>query len=53
MSFVRTIFSWVEEMLEIEKRGVLGEVSKAAGSVYSWMRKEGLTGFGMPLLKHH
>lgn len=45
--FVDAIFVWVAEMLEIEAGRVAGPVTKAAKELYTWMRQEDLTGFGM------
>lgn len=46
--FIDAIFSWVEEMIKIEDGTTKATVSLAADRVYAWMRKEGLTGYGMP-----
>lgn len=46
--FIDAIFSWVQEMLEIENGTSTATVSKAADKVYTWMRKENLTGYGLP-----
>ncbi|ESZ94755.1 putative aminotransferase [Sclerotinia borealis F-4128] len=45
--FVKAIFAWVEEMLEIEEGRTTEKVSIAARDLYTWMRREGLTGYGM------
>lgn len=45
---IDAIFSWVEEMIEIEDGRSTSTVSLAADRVYRWMRKENLTGYGMP-----
>ncbi|KAI0407869.1 5-aminolevulinate synthase [Xylaria palmicola] len=44
---VAAIFTWVEEILAIEDGRAPEKVSAAARQVYTWMRREGLTGFGM------
>ncbi|KAI0470061.1 5-aminolevulinate synthase [Xylariaceae sp. FL0804] len=44
---VDAVFSWVEEMIEIQD-GISTEiVPHAARQVYEWMRQEGLVGYGM------
>ncbi|KAI1152216.1 5-aminolevulinate synthase [Nemania diffusa] len=44
--FVRVIFEWVEEMIQIEDGRSPEIVSKAAREVYAWMKEERLTGWG-------
>lgn len=46
--FVDAVFAWVEEMIEIEDGKSPATISLAADRVYKWMRKEKLTGYGMP-----
>ncbi|KAI0810058.1 5-aminolevulinate synthase [Xylaria sp. FL0064] len=46
--FVGEIFSWVEEMIDIEDQIGSETVSHAAKGVYAWMRRENLSGYGMP-----
>lgn len=46
--FLDAIFSWVEEMVEIEDGKTAQTVSGAARRVYEWMKREKLTGYGMP-----
>lgn len=46
--FIDAIFSWVQEMIQIEDGTTTATVSVAADRVYTWMRKEHLTGYGMP-----
>ncbi|KAI0112237.1 5-aminolevulinate synthase [Nemania sp. FL0031] len=46
--FVKEIFSWVGEMLDIENKVTSNAVSHAANNVYAWMRRENLTGYGLP-----
>lgn len=46
--FVDAVFSWVEEMIKIEDGETTATVSLAADRVYTWMRSESLTGYGMP-----
>ncbi|KAI8944737.1 5-aminolevulinate synthase [Xylaria longipes] len=46
-SLVDAIFIWVKEMLELTEGTGIKTVSTAASRVYSWMKGEGLTGFGM------
>ncbi|KAI1170513.1 5-aminolevulinate synthase [Nemania sp. FL0916] len=44
--FVRLVFEWVDEMIQIEEGRTPDRVSKAAREVYAWMEKEQLTGWG-------
>ncbi|KAK5631817.1 hypothetical protein RRF57_007531 [Xylaria bambusicola] len=46
--FVAEVFSWVEEMIRIEDHVGSETVSRAASDVYAWMRRENLSGYGMP-----
>ncbi|XXH03854.1 hypothetical protein Hte_010260 [Hypoxylon texense] len=46
--FVDAIFAWVKEMLDIDDCKIAEEVTESARNVYVWMRKEGLTGYGLP-----
>jgi 8-amino-7-oxononanoate synthase len=46
--FIDAIFSWVEEMIDIEDGKITQTVSRAADQVYAWMKRENLTGYGMP-----
>lgn len=48
LGLIDVIFSWVDEMIEIEDGKSTATVSLAADRVYRWMRKENLTGYGMP-----
>ncbi|KAI0159186.1 5-aminolevulinate synthase [Pestalotiopsis sp. NC0098] len=45
--FVEAIFTWVEEMMEIEDGKTVETVSSAAKRVYTWMRRGNMTGYGM------
>lgn len=44
---VKSIFSWAQEMLDIEDQRSHEQVPRAAKEVYAWMKCQGLTGFGM------
>lgn len=44
---VEQIFVWVEEIMAIEEKNASEKVTKAAREVYAWMKREGLSGFGM------
>lgn len=44
--FIDGIFSWVEEIIEIEDGKTSETVSHAARQVYAWMSRENLTGYG-------
>lgn len=46
-SLVEAIFKWVEEITSIEEGVLKDQTTQAAGEVYSWMKSEGLDGFGM------
>lgn len=48
IQFVNAIFAWVDEMRRIEAGETSEKVSQAAKEVYTWMREEGLTGYGLP-----
>ncbi|KAH8722887.1 5-aminolevulinate synthase [Phaeosphaeriaceae sp. PMI808] len=45
--FVDELFVWVEEVMNIEAGHSSHKATTAAREVYAWMRKEGLTGYGM------
>ena len=45
--FVRAIYEWVEEMIQIDEGRTPHRVSKTARAVYAWMKKERLTGWGL------
>ncbi|KAI0540916.1 putative aminotransferase [Xylaria digitata] len=46
-ALVDQIFAWIEEVKDIEQGRSQQKVTRAAGEVYAWMRREGLKGFGM------
>lgn len=41
------IFEWAQEVMAIEDGTTDKGLSRAAETVYNWMRAEGLSGFGM------
>lgn len=43
---VHTVFHWVQEVMDIEEGRVAEKAPGAATTVYAWMKKEGLSGFG-------
>ncbi|KAI1452813.1 5-aminolevulinate synthase [Annulohypoxylon moriforme] len=45
---VNAIFEWAQEIMAIDGGNTDKKSSGAAEAVYSWMRAEGLSGFGMP-----
>ncbi|KAF3020625.1 hypothetical protein E8E14_011735 [Neopestalotiopsis sp. 37M] len=45
--FVDSIYTWVEEMMDIEDGKTAETVSHAAKRVYTWMRRGNMTGYGM------
>lgn len=47
VAFVNSIFQWVEEIAAIEEGRSDARVTKAANEVYSWMKQEGLQGYGL------
>ncbi|GAW14900.1 hypothetical protein ANO14919_043050 [Xylariales sp. No.14919] len=46
-ALVEQIFTWMEEVMDIEQGKTQKKVTRAAGEVYVWMKQEGLRGFGM------
>ncbi|KAI0444953.1 5-aminolevulinate synthase [Xylaria telfairii] len=46
-SLIGSMFAWVEEMLDVTEAKGGKTVSTAAGRVYSWMKDQKLTGFGL------
>ncbi|KAH8200136.1 hypothetical protein TruAng_005707 [Truncatella angustata] len=46
-ALVEQVFMWVEEITTIEDGRTDQKVTKAAQEVYTWMKREGLKGFGM------
>lgn len=47
VEFVKQLFVWVQEVLDIEEGHSKHKATTAARDVYAWMAKENLTGFGM------
>jgi len=47
IGLVEQIYVWVEEIMSIEEGNTGQKVTKAAREVYAWMKREGLSGFGM------
>ncbi|KAF2868563.1 5-aminolevulinate synthase [Massariosphaeria phaeospora] len=45
--FVQQLFVWVQEVVDIEEGKSQHKATGAAREVYAWMKKEGLTGYGM------
>ncbi|KAH6843288.1 5-aminolevulinate synthase [Chaetomium sp. MPI-CAGE-AT-0009] len=45
--FIDAIYTWVQEMMDIEAGKAAGPVTKAAKEVYGWMRREQVNGFGI------
>lgn len=45
--FVDAIFKWIAEIRDIEEELTPEKESKAAREVHAWMKREGLTGFGL------
>lgn len=44
---VDAIFAWIDEVVAIEEGRTTAKTTKAAGQIYTWMKQEGLSGFGM------
>ncbi|KAI0549704.1 5-aminolevulinate synthase [Xylaria curta] len=46
-SFINAVFQWVDQIIAIDDGKSNKNVTEAAGLVYSWMKSEGLKGFGI------